>query len=298
MKPVIFSLFLPSDLFIRVTENSNLDIGDAILRDFPDGETFIKINSDVKNRHVIVMTSLDHPNKKILPLLFFSRTVKELGAKKVGLIAPYLAYMRQDKRFSSGECISSRYFAELLSQHFDWLMTIDPHLHRYKSLSQLFSIPAITLHAKDKIIEWIQDNIKNPIIIGPDAESKQWAANIADKANLPYLILQKIRRGDRKVEVFIPKFNKFQSNTAVLVDDIISTGATMIKTVKYLKKLEINAVICIGIHGIFANNAYQVLKQSGCSQIITCNTIDHRTNAVDLSNLIIHALPVNGVDNK
>lgn len=292
MKPIVFSLFSPSKLFEKVIKNSNLEIGDTILRDFPDGETFIKINSQVKNRDVIVMTSLNHPNQKLLPLIFFSKTVKELGAKKIGLIAPYLPYMRQDKSFSTGECISSRYFAELLSQHFDWLMTIDPHLHRYKSLDEIYSIPTVTLHAKEKIIEWILNHTKNPIIIGPDVESKQWVSSIADKANIPYLILQKIRRGDREVEVSIPKIHEFQFQTVVLIDDIISTGNTMIEAIKHLIKLEINSIICIGIHAIFANDAYQILKQSGCT-IITCNTIDHETNAIDLSNLIIHVLSKN-----
>lgn len=297
MKPLVFSLFSPSKLFEKVIKNSNLEIGNTILRDFPDGETFIKINSHVKNRDVIVMTSLNQPNKKIIPLIFFAKTVRELGAKKVGLIAPYLAYIRQDKRFNKGDCISSRYFAELLSQYFDCLMTIDPHLHRYRSLDEIYSIPTVTLHAKEKIIEWILNHTKNPIIIGPDVESKQWVSSIANKVNIPYLILQKIRHGDREVEVSIPKIHEFRFHTAVLIDDIISTGSTMIETIKHLKKFEINSIICIGIHGIFANNAYQVLKQTGCT-IITCNTIDHETNAIDLSNLIINALPENESNNK
>lgn len=292
MNPMIFSLFSPSSLFIKVTENSNLEIGDATLRYFPDGEALIKINSDIQNRHVIVMTSLSQPNKKTLPLIFFAKTVKELGAKKIGLIAPYLAYMRQDKRFSTGECISSRYFAGLLSQHFDWLMTVDPHLHRYQSLNEIYTIPTITLHAESKIIEWMRINIKNPIIIGPDAESKQWAVSIANKSNFPYLLFQKIRRGDREVEVSVPKIHKFRSHTAVLIDDIISTGSTMIETIKYLKKNEINMIICVGIHALFSNDAYQALKEAG-AQVVTCDTIDHETNAIDLSSLIINALSEN-----
>lgn len=292
MKPMVFSLFPFSSLFLKVLENSDIELGDAILREFPDGETYLKINSNVKGRNVIVLTSLDQPNKKILPLIFFSKTVKELGAKKIGLIAPYLAYMRQDKRFSTGECISSRHFSGLLSQHFDWLMTIDPHLHRYKSLDEIYTIPTILLHAQDKIIEWIQGNIKNPVIIGPDAESKQWAGSIASKANIPYLILQKNRRGDREVNVSLSNLSEFLSCTPVLIDDIISTGSTMIETIKHLKKIEINPPVCIGIHAIFTKNSYQALKNTGHTRIITCNTIDHMTNTIDLSGLIINALSI------
>jgi ribose-phosphate pyrophosphokinase len=290
LKSIIFPAFPPSKLTDNVIKkNPDLEYGDADLHYFPDGEIYLKINSDLENKNVIVMTSLNNPNEKILPLLFFSRAIKKSGANKVGLIAPYLAYMRQDKQFNPGECITSHYFAEIISQHFDWLMTIDPHLHRYKSLQEIYTIPTITLHAKEKIFEWILNNIENPIIIGPDVESKQWAEN---KAGIPYLILQKIRRGARDVTISIPKINNYQSHTFILIDDIISTARTMIETVKHLKERSNNSIVCLGIHAVFAKNAYQELIKSGCDRIITCNTIDHTTNTIDLSTLIINALPV------
>lgn len=290
MKPIIFSLFPPSKLFTKVAEtNSALEIGDALLEEFPDKETYLKINSNVKDRTVIVMTSFNNVNNKILPLLFFSRTAKELGAKEVGLVAPYLAYMRQDKRFSEGECVSSRCFSALLSQYFDWLVTIDPHLHRYKNLAEIYTIPTVTLHAEDKINEWIVNNLKNPIIIGPDIESKQWAESIARKSNIPYVILEKTRHGGTEVEVSIPTLHKLKFDTVVLIDDIISTGNTMIETIKHLKKLKIKSIVCIGIHALFTKDAYETLKRNDVS-VITCNTIDHETNAIDVSSLIVPTL--------
>lgn len=290
MKPIIFSLFQATELISNVIKNFNAEIGDVILRAFPDGESYIKINSAVKNRHIIVMTSLDHANEKLLPLLFFARTVKELGAKKIGLVAPYLAYMRQDKQFKKGECVSSRDFAAILSHYFDWLMTIDPHLHRYKSLDEIYTIPTVTLQSKEKIIDWINTHIKNPVIIGPDIESKQWAENIAKDANIPYLILQKVRRGDSSVEVSVPRIERFASYIPVLIDDIISTGKTMLATIAHLKKLNMQSVVCVGIHAIFANDSYEALLKADDIRIVTCNTINHVTNKIDLSSLIIDKL--------
>src|SRR5215510_2622778 len=117
------------------------DIGGIELRSFPDGETYLRFLSDLLRRMLIIVCTLDRPNEKILPLLFAAATARELGAEKVGLVAPYLAYMRQDRRFKPGEAVTSREVARLVSDHFDWLVTVDPHLHRYGSLAEFYRIP-------------------------------------------------------------------------------------------------------------------------------------------------------------
>lgn len=290
MRPILFSLFEPTEISRKITESLNIETGNVTLHRFPDAEWYIRINSDIKDREIIVITSLNQPDEKILPLFFFARTAKELGAKKIGLVAPYLAYLRQDTRFHLGEGITSRYFADLLSQTFDWLMTIDPHLHRYKSLNEIYTIPAIGLHATGNISKWIEQHVNHPIIIGPDVESQQWVAEIAGKAHVPYVILEKLRRGDKNVEISIPDIQGLQSFTPVLVDDIISTGRTMLETVKHFKNMGIKSVVCIGVHAIFAEDAYQSLSETDIAKIITCNTISHKTNAIDVSDVIIDAV--------
>ncbi len=167
----------------RIDKTCDLVMGDLTLHLFPDDETYIKINSNVKDQKVILFASLDYPNQKLLPLVFTAQTIKELGAKEVGLLTPYLAYMRQDKQFNPGEGITSKYFAALLSEYFDYLVTVDPHLHRRKSLDEIYKIPTTVLHATTAIANWIKKHIKNPLIIGPDKESEQWVSDIAQKAN-------------------------------------------------------------------------------------------------------------------
>jgi ribose-phosphate pyrophosphokinase len=110
------------------------------IRCFPDRETYVRITSNVRNKEVIIIRSLNDPNAKTIELILLCNTLRENGAKRVGLIAPYLAYMRQDKQFKSGEGISAKYYAALLSKYFDWFITVDPHLHRINSLRQIFSI--------------------------------------------------------------------------------------------------------------------------------------------------------------
>ncbi|HCC3243560.1 TPA: ribose-phosphate pyrophosphokinase [Legionella pneumophila] len=290
MKPLIFSLFDSSEIAKRLQEVLQVDVGDVTFHRFPDTEWYLKINSEVTNRSLIVVDSLNEPDEKILPLLFFAKTAKELGAQKIGLIAPYLSYLRQDKRFHEGEGITSRYFADILSSSFDWLMTIDPHLHRYHSLDEIYSIPTFVLHATGIIATWIKNHVPKPILIGPDMESEQWVADIAEKGSFPYAILEKVRRGDKEVAISMPFIPELESSTPVLVDDIISTARTMVETVKQLQQAGVKSVICIGVHALFAKEAYSLLSGMKGVHIITCNTIRHKTNAMDVSDLIAKTL--------
>ncbi|HET6970230.1 MAG TPA: ribose-phosphate pyrophosphokinase-like domain-containing protein, partial [Phenylobacterium sp.] len=123
------------------------ELGALETRRFPDGETYLRILSDLGGQEVVLVCTLAQPDEKALPLIFAARTARALGARSVTLIAPYLAYMRQDKAFHDGEAVTSEQFAGLLSGEVDRLLTIGPHLHRHKALSEIYSIPATALRA-------------------------------------------------------------------------------------------------------------------------------------------------------
>jgi ribose-phosphate pyrophosphokinase len=264
----------------------NAEPGEAIIRHFPDGETYVKVNSNVYEKEAIIVCSLHHPDNKILPLYFLAKTLKEFRASSVTLIAPYLAYMRQDKRFADGECISSQLFAGLLSGFIDKLITIDPHLHRRTSLDEIYSIHSSVLHASELVSKWIKENIEKPLLIGPDSESEQWVSKVAADANAPIIVLDKIRTGDRNVKVSVPQVENYREHTPVLVDDIISTAHTMIETVGHLKAAGMKPPVCIGIHPVMASRAYDKLIKAGVEKIVTCNTITHPTNEIKVDELI------------
>lgn len=264
--------------------------GEAEVRQFPDEETYVRITSEVKGKNVALVCTLDRPNNKFFPICFLSKTAKQLGAKKVILVAPYLGYMRQDKQFKSGEGITSAYFGALISEAVDVLITVDPHLHRRKSLSEIYSIPAKVVHAADQISAWVTKNIKNPVLIGPDSESKQWVARIAEQAGAPFTVLEKTRYSDKQVDISIPQVNEYRAHTPVLVDDIISTAQTMIATVKHLQEAGMARPVCIGIHALFAGNAYDELLNAGAAQIVTTNTIFHKSNGIDITDALGDAI--------
>ncbi|MEB3702786.1 Ribose-phosphate pyrophosphokinase [Candidatus Bealeia paramacronuclearis] len=292
MNPIVFQLFEDTGLATMLEQELSLERGKIEIHAFPDEENLIRIESSVNRRKVVFATSLDHPNPKILPLLFAARTARDLGAQNLTLIAPYLPYMRQDKVFQEGEGISSKYFAALLSSHFDHLITIDPHLHRWHSLQDIYTMTTTVLHATKIIAHWIQGNVQSPLILGPDGESTQWVSDVAKIAQAPFLVLEKIRTGDLEVKVSVPDLGSFQNRTPILVDDIISSGKTMIQTLEHLKKIGLPSPICIGIHALFSKSTYEDLLNAGAQRVITCNTIKHFSNGIKINSLFTsHEIP-------
>jgi ribose-phosphate pyrophosphokinase len=261
------------------------------MRRFPDGETYLRIDSDVRDRSIAVLCSLHDPDSRLSALVFASDALRDLGARQVGLVAPYLAYMRQDRRFQPGEAVTSTSFARLLSAQFDWLVTVDPHLHRRRSLGEIYTIPAEVVHAAPPLAEWIRDHVAAPLVVGPDSESEQWVRAVANAVPCPYVVLEKTRRGDRDVAVSaIPKSHLPTERTPVLVDDIISSARTMIETVRQWREAGSAAPICIGVHGVFAPGAYEALSAAGAAKIVTTNSIAHASNDIDLAAVLLEPI--------
>jgi ribose-phosphate pyrophosphokinase len=265
------------------------EVGPVEMRQFPDRETYLRLLTSPSGRAVVIVCTLDRPNDKLLPLLFAAATARELEASKVGLVAPYLAYMRQDRRFKPGEAVTSRQVAHLLSGAFDWLIAVDPHLHRYGSLAEIYSIPTRIIHAAPLISQWIRMNVANPLIIGPDSESEQWVTAVAKDAGAPHSVLEKTRHGDRSVEIKLRDLDQWKGCTPILVDDIISSGRTMLEAVRLLAAQGWAAPVCIAVHGLFADQSDVLLVQAG-ARVVTSNSIPHLTNGIDLTALLVDAI--------
>ena len=286
MKPLLLALAGNDPLAAALAPRLDAELGTMVVRRFPDDESYLRIHTPVAGREVVLLCTLDRPDTKLLSLLFAAGTARELGAARVGLIAPYLAYMRQDRRFQPGEALTSTHFARLLSTAVDWLVTVDPHLHRRSDLGEIYSIPARVVHAAPLVSAWIRANVAAPILVGPDAESLQWVAAVANAAGAPYVVLQKSRHGDREVEVSVPEVERYRDRVPVLVDDIISTAHTMMETISHLHRARLAPPVCIGVHAVFAGDAYEALRAAGAARVVTCNTIAHASNAIDLSDLL------------
>jgi ribose-phosphate pyrophosphokinase len=287
--PLLFAMPGNDRLTAELAGLLAVERGELEIRQFPDGETYLRFLTSPEKRSVAFVCTLDQPNDKMLPLLFAAATAGDLGASKVGLVAPYLAYMRQDRRFKPGEAVTSREMARLLSGAFDWLITVDPHLHRYGSLSEIYTIPTHIIHAAPLISGWIKRHVLTPFIIGPDSESEQWVSAVATDAGAPYAVLEKVRRGDRDVEVKLAHAAAWDGRTPVLVDDIISSGRTMLQAVRLLIERGSVAPICLAVHGLFADGSDALLEDAG-ARVVTSNSVPHRTNEIDLGSSLAAAI--------
>lgn len=288
MKPLFFNLESDPDLAARLCQALDADAGELELRHFPDGESYLRVHAQPESRDVVIFCNLYQPDPRILRLLFLADTLRDLGARRIGLITPYLPYMRQDKRFQPGECISSRPFARLLSSALDLLVTVDPHLHRYHSLDEIYQLRSQVVPAAPMIARWINEHVHNPLLIGPDSESEQWVSQVAQLAAAPWQILTKERLGDYEVRVSLPQVERWQDHTPVLVDDIISSGRTMLETLDQLRAAGLPRACIVAVHGLFAGDAWAQL--SARAEVVTCESVPHPSNGISLSSTLAEAM--------
>lgn len=289
MIPILFAMPGNEQFALHLDRALGCEVGRLEVHRFPDGESRVRLLSPVHERDVILVCTLDHADERIMPLYFAACTARELGARRVGLIAPYLGYMRQDARFRDGESISALHFARFISDFADWLITVDPHLHRYRRLAEIYSIPSRAVASAPAIADWITENVERPFIVGPDAESEQWVSAVAAYLNCGHTILNKTRSGDREVSV-TELCRPDSPCTPVLLDDIASSAQTMIAAVARIREAGMAAPVCIAVHPVFAGNAHADLLAAGAARIVSCNTIAHESNDIDIADEIAIAV--------
>lgn len=253
---------------------------------FPDGETVVRLPTDVAAQRVLLVAHLDRPDEKTLPLLFAADAARELGAGELGLVVPYLPYMRQDARFRPGEAITSRTYARLLSSTFDFLVTVDPHLHRWPSLDAIYSIRSVVVPAAPAMADWIARNVERPILVGPDSESEQWVADVARRIGAPWTVMRKERRGDRDVTVTPSQSIDPAGRSPVLLDDIVSSGHTIAAAAEVLQGAGWGQPLCVAVHALLDDAAADLLRRAGVSRIVSCDSVPHASNCIALAPLL------------
>lgn len=261
--------------------------GACVFRKFPDGESYVRLLDDVAGRRVVFVSSLNDPDQRLMSVLLAAGAARANGAREVGLAIPYLPYMRQDIAFEAGEAVSAVHFAKILGQFADWIVTVDPHLHRFRSLGEVFgSIPAHRVTAVPAIADWISSEFSRPLIVGPDSESEQWVQAISERTGAPGLILNKTRTGDRSVQIDVPELGRFGAFQPVIVDDIVSTGTTMARLVSGLLAKGFRPPVCCCVHALFVEKAHAQLVEAGALQVVSCDTVPHASNKISVGKLL------------
>jgi ribose-phosphate pyrophosphokinase len=288
-RPLVVGMPGSEPLANRLADALGGDIVDLETRRFPDDEVYLRLKTDPKGRSVLVVAALDRPDRKVLPMCFAADASRDLGATGVGLVCPYLPYMRQDMRFRAGEAVTSVTFARILSSTFDWLVTVDPHLHRYQDLGEIYRIPTRALPAAPLLADWIKTQVPRPLLVGPDEESRQWVAAVAAGAGAPHVVLAKQRLGDRDVRIEVPDLSAWSDRTPVLVDDIVSSARTMIEAAGQLTEAGLPRPVCVAVHALFAEDAYHSLA-AVAGRVVTTNSVAHETNSIDIADLVADAV--------
>lgn len=258
---------------------------------FPDGELRVTVGPAAAT--TIIYASLDQPNDKLLALLFAAEALRRGGATRLVLLAPYLCYMRQDAAFHAGEAISQKVVGRMLAATFDRVITVDAHLHRTKSITDVFpTIEAENLSAMPAIAEYLtaHDLAAGTIVVGPDAESEPWVSDLARRLKVDHAVARKIRHGDRSVEMAFAEPKIFAGRPVVLVDDIVSSGGTVLACAKALLAAGATSVDAVVTHALFPPEMVRAFMANGLASVRSTHSVPHPTNAVVLDAMLAEAL--------
>ncbi len=262
---------------------------------FPDGELRLTLPFDAGHApdQLVIYRSLHQPNVKLIELLLMAGQSRDWGARQIILVAPYLAYMRQDISFHPGEVVSQRVLGRLLAQCLDGVITVDPHLHRVATLADAVPVAqAIALSAAPILaahVGLVLGASLQPVLIGPDSESAPWIQSAAAVLGCPFGVCSKVRHGDREVAISLPDVD-VHGRAVVLLDDIASSGRTLAVAAQGLLARGAASVDVAVTHALFAQDAMAVVRASGVRHIWSSDAVLHETNAVPLAGLLADAL--------
>jgi ribose-phosphate pyrophosphokinase len=260
---------------------------------FPDDELRLRLPVDGSNalpEQLVIYRSLDRPNDKLIELMLLARQARDLGTKRIVLVAPYLAYMRQDIAFHPGEVVSQRVVGRFLADLFDGVITVDPHLHRIATLDEAIPLQqAISLSGAPMLADLIAQHHAKPLLIGPDAESAQWIEVASRQHGFDHGVCTKVRHGDRDVEIVLPQVTA-KGRSIVLMDDVASSGRTIATAARLLLEAGALSVDVAVTHALFAGDALNVIQAAGVRHVWSTDCIAHASNAISMAPVLAQAL--------
>ncbi|QAU48040.1 ribose-phosphate pyrophosphokinase [Bradyrhizobium guangzhouense] len=261
------------------------------LHRFPDGELRVTVAPTADT--TILFASLDQPNDKLIALLFAAEALRRGGARRLVLVAPYLCYMRQDIAFHPGEAISQRAMGRLLATLVDRVVTVDAHLHRTSDIRSVFpGIEAENLSAMPAIADALAaEGIDSAtVVIGPDAESGPWVSDLAGRLRLQHTVARKRRRDDRSVDIDFADPTLLSGRPALMVDDIVSSGTTLMVAARALRTMGATAIDAVVTHALFPAAMVTAFTDAGVRSIRSTDSVPHPTNAIALDEVLAAAL--------
>ena len=256
---------------------------------FPDGETRLTLPAELPP-DVVVLRSLQDPNAKLTELLLAAAGAREVGARRLLLACPYLAYMRQDMAFSPGEVVSQRHIGALLAQAFDGVVTVDPHLHRIASLDEVMpGRRGVALSAAPLLGRFVAECAPGALLLAPDEEAGRWVRAAAEASGLDHAVCMKERRGDRDVEVSLHGAS-VRGRSVVVLDDVASTGRTLAAATRVALNAGATRVDVAVTHALFVGDAFAHIGAAGVQRVWSSDCVPHASNAVSIVPMLARAL--------
>lgn len=256
---------------------------------FPDGESRLRLPPRLPAQ-LVLYRGLQQPNHKLVELLIALPAARALGAARIVLVAPYLAYMRQDMAFTPGEAVSQRHVAALLGGQVDGLVTVDPHLHRIASLDEVMpGCPSRVLSAAPLLGAWVARQVPGALLLGPDEEAHQWVAAAGRAHGLDHAVCRKQRLGDRDVRVALPGI-PLAGRAVVLMDDVASTGRTLVEAATAVRAAGAASVDVAVTHALFLGDALDQLRAAGVRHVWSSDAVPHATAVVPINGLLAAAV--------
>ncbi|MCB5425077.1 ribose-phosphate diphosphokinase [Altererythrobacter sp. CC-YST694] len=276
----------------RLAQELGIALREVSVHHFPDGESLVRV--DPWEGTALLYRSLDDPNARLVELLLAASALRENGARRVMLIAPYLAYMRQDIAFHPGEAVSQRVIAGLLAHWFDGVLTVDPHLHRIATLAEVMPGTDAVCITAAPLLSAALVRAAGAVLVGPDSESRQWVTAIAAPLGLDVLVGEKIRSGDRQVAIRIPGIERVRGRPAVLVDDVVSSGQTLIEAAQLLRQAGATRIEALATHCLARQVDLARMEEAGIAELRFTDSVGRSGGTIPLAPLIAEAIRTQG----
>lgn len=260
---------------------------------FPDNEAYVRLPTEVKGKETVYVNSLQpNPDSSLIEALLTLDDIKKHGAKRVIAVVPYMSYARQDEEFNPGEAVSIFTVGSLFqSISVDYIITVDMHLHRITDPHRTFGAAIKNITGVKELTKYVRRNIdyKNAVIVGPDEEAEQWARVMAEGLGLSYTTLKKKRISGSEVAVK-GELEGINGKDVIMVDDIISTGGTIVEATKLLREAGANKIYATCVHPLLVGEAYFKLVELGLEALIGTDTVLSPISYVQISPAIAEEL--------
>jgi len=260
------------------------------IRVFADGESKITLSGKISKKKSVVVQSIYPPvDTNLIQALSLISKAKEISSEVIAVI-PYMGYARQDREFLPGEIVTMKVLGKLFKgAGASKIIAVDIHsMVGFKH----FSIKTKNVSAIPELVYYFKKlSLKNPLVVSPDQGGKERAKEFAKELGSEYITLEKKRdRKTGKVQIKTKNLDEVVNRDLILVDDMISTGGSIVKATQFLKKQKCKKVYVACTHALLMNDAEKRIRKAGVTKIISANTIPGKTSIVDISNTIAKAI--------